>query len=92
MTHKFKFGDRVIDKTMGFGECVVVTSFGNAVYVINEQGDYNDSALPAESLELIQHPDTVRLAYIAKETDSTLEELRDVIDERITTKENQLIK
>lgn len=38
------------------------------------------------------HPDTVRLAYIAKEADSTLEELRDVIDEGITAKEKQLIK
>lgn len=32
------------------------------------------------------HPDTVRLEYIAAESDCTLEELRDVIDERITAK------
>lgn len=87
MTHKFKFGDRVIDKTLWLGECVVINTDENSVYIMNERGDYNVVARP-ESLELIPHPDTVRLAYIAKEADSTLEELRDVTDERITAKEN----
>lgn len=88
MTHKFKFGDRVMDKGSRLGECVVINASEKFVYVMNEQGNYNVLARP-ESLELIQHPDTVRLACIAKETDSTLEELRDVIDERTTAKENQ---
>lgn len=65
MTQQFKFGDRVIDKTMGLGECVVINSFENAVYVVNERGDYNAAALP-ESLELIQHPDTIRLDWLAE--------------------------
>ncbi|HHX2501491.1 TPA: hypothetical protein ACU8BJ_001196 [Neisseria subflava] len=88
MTQQFKFGDRVIDKALGLGECVVINASEEAVYIMNERGDYNVVARP-ESLELIQHPDTIRLAYIAKETDSTLEELRDVINERITAKETQ---
>lgn len=76
MTHKFKFGDRVIDKTMGLGECVVINSFKNAVYVINEQGDYNAAALP-ESLELIPHPDTVRLDWLLKNDCALTERLCD---------------
>nr|DAN06110.1 MAG TPA: hypothetical protein [Caudoviricetes sp.] len=65
MTHKFKFGDRVIDKTMGLGECVVINASENSVYVMNERGDYNVVARP-ESLELIQHPDTIRLDWLAE--------------------------
>ena len=81
MTHKFKFGDRVIDKALGLGECVVINASEEAVYIMNERGDYNVVARP-ESLELIQHPDTVRLEFIAAECDSTLEELRDVLDKK----------
>lgn len=66
MTHKFKFGDRVIDKTMGLGECVVINASENSVYIMNERGDYNVLARP-ESLELIQHPDTVRIDWLADE-------------------------
>lgn len=87
MTNKFKFGDRVIDKDTRLGECVVINASENFVYIMNEQGSYNTIARP-ESLELIPHPDTVRLEFVAAESDSTLEELRNVIDERITAKEN----
>lgn len=82
MTHKFKFGDRVIDKTMGLGECVVINSFENAVYVINEKGYYNTVALP-ESLELIPHPDTVRLEFVVSKYGTNLSNARDVIDKEM---------
>ncbi len=65
MTHQFKFGDRVIDKTMGLGECVVINTSEDSVYIINERGYYNAVALP-KSLELIQHHDTVRLDFIER--------------------------
>lgn len=65
MTHKFKFGDRVIDKDTRLGECVVINASEKFVYVMNEQGDYNVLARP-ESLELIQHHDTVRLDFIER--------------------------
>lgn len=81
MTQQFKFGDRVIDKAFGLGECVVINSFENAVYVINERGDYNAVAHP-ETLEIIPHPDTVRLEFVAAECDSTLDELREVLDKK----------
>lgn len=81
MTKQFKFGDRVIDKDARLGECVVINASENFVYIMNEQGSYNTIARP-ESLELIPHPDTVRLAFIAVECDSTLDELRDVLDKK----------
>lgn len=63
MTQQFKFGDRVRDKTLGLGECVVINASDDAVYVMNTRGDYNVVARP-EHLELIPHPDTVRLDYL----------------------------
>lgn len=81
MTKQFKFGDRVIDKDTRFGECVVINASENFVYIMNEQGSYNTIARP-ESLELIPHPDTVRLEFIAAECDSTLDELREVLDKK----------
>lgn len=65
MSNKFKFGDRVIDKTKFLGECVVINASEKSVYIMNERGDYNVLARP-ESLELIPHPDTVRLDYIER--------------------------
>lgn len=64
MTHKFKFGDRVMDKDTRLGECVVINASEKFVYVMNEQGNYNVLTRP-ESLELIPHPDTVRLDWLA---------------------------
>ena len=63
MTKQFKFGDRVRDETLGLGECVVINASDDAVYVMNTRGDYNVVARP-EHLELIPHPDTVRLDYL----------------------------
>ncbi|WP_153712219.1 hypothetical protein [Eikenella corrodens] len=68
MTHQFKFGDRVRDKTLGLGECVVINASDDAVYVMNTRGDYNVVARP-EHLELIPHPDTERLDWLAAQDD-----------------------
>lgn len=65
MTQQFKFGDRVIDKALGLGECVVINVSENSVYIMNERGDYNAVAHP-ETLEIVPHPDTVRLDYIER--------------------------
>ena len=79
MTNQFKFGDRVRDTALGLGECVVINTSENSVYIINERGDYDAVAQP-ETLEIIPHHDTARLEFIAAECDSTLDELRDVLD------------
>lgn len=81
MTQKFKFGDRVIDTALGLGECVVINVSENSAYIMNERGDYNAVAQP-ETLEIVPHPDTVRLEFIAAECDSTLDELREVLDKK----------
>ena len=81
MTQQFKFGDRVIDTALGLGECVVINVSENSVYIMNERGDYNAVAQP-ETLEIVPHPDTVRLEFIAAECDSTLDELREVLDKK----------
>lgn len=65
MTHKFKFGDRVIDTALGLGECVVINASENSVYIMNERGDYNAVAQP-ETLGIVPHPDTVRLDFIER--------------------------
>lgn len=67
------------DTALGLGECVVINTSENSVYIINERGDYNAVAQP-ETLETVPHPDTIRLEFIAAECDSTLDELRDVLD------------
>lgn len=84
MTQQFKFGDRVIDTALGLGECVVINVSENSVYVMNERGDYNAVAQP-ETLEIVPHPDTIRLEFIAAERDFTLDELRDVLDKKAVT-------
>ena len=76
MTQQFKFGDRVIDKDTRLGECVVINASENFVYVMNEQGSYNTIARP-ESLELIPHPDTVRLDWLVKNDCALTEKLCD---------------
>lgn len=62
---KFKFGDRVIDKAFGLGECVVINTFEDCVHIRNEQGGYNLAA-KADTLELVKSPDTVRLDFIER--------------------------
>ncbi|MGP1364759.1 hypothetical protein [Neisseria sicca] len=76
MTQQFKFGDRVIDKDTRLGECVVINASENFVYIMNEQGSYNTIARP-ESLELIPHPDTVRLDWLVENDCALTEKLCD---------------
>lgn len=92
MTQQFKFGDRVIDTALGLGECVVINVSENSVYIMNERGDYNAVAHP-ETLEIVPHPDTVRLDWFADKhnkigsvllprecVEKHLDSLRDAID------------
>lgn len=76
MTQQFKFGDRVIDKTKFLGECVVINASEKSVYVMNERGDYNVLARP-ETLEIVPHPDTVRLDWLLKNDCALTERLCD---------------
>lgn len=76
MSNKFKFGDRVIDKTKFLGECVVINASEKSVYIMNERGDYNVLARP-ETLEIVPHPDTVRLDWLVKNDCALTEKLCD---------------
>ena len=95
MTKQFKFGDRVIDTALGLGECVVINVSENSVYIMNERGDYNAVAHP-ETLEIVPHPDTVRLDWLANKhnkigsvllprecVEKHLDSMRDAIDAAI---------
>lgn len=99
MTNQFKFGDRVIDKALGLGECVVINASENSVYIMNERGEYNVVARP-ETLEIVPHPDTVRLDWLSDKhnkigsvilptecVEQHLDSMRDAIDAamRLTT-------
>lgn len=92
MTKQFKFGDRVIDTALGLGECVVINVSENSVYIMNERGDYNAVAHP-ETLEIVPHPDTVCLDWLANKhnkigsvllprecVEKHLDNMRDAID------------
>lgn len=76
MTQQFKFGDRVIDTALGLGECVVINVSENSVYIMNERGDYNAVAQP-ETLEIVPHPDTIRLDWLLKNDCALTERLCD---------------
>lgn len=76
MTNKFKFGDRVIDKALGLGEFVVVSVSENSVYIVNGRGDYIVLERP-ETLEIVPHPDTVRLDWLLKNDCALTERLCD---------------
>lgn len=62
MTQQFKFGDIVRDASLGV--CVVINTSEHFAYIMNSRGDYNTLANPAD-LELIPHPDTERLDWLA---------------------------
>lgn len=62
MTQQFKFGDIVRDASLGV--CVVINTSEHFAYIVNSRGDYNTLANPAD-LELIPHPDTARLDWLA---------------------------
>lgn len=100
MTNKFKFGDRVIDKALGLGEFVVVSVSENSVYIVNGRGDYIVLERP-ETLEIVPHPDTVRLDWLADKHNKIggvllpeeivykhLDSMRDAIDEAMQLTES----
>lgn len=62
MTQQFKFGDIVRDASLGV--CVVINTSEHFAYIMNSRGNYNTLANPAD-LELIPHPDTARLDWLA---------------------------
>ena len=68
MTHQFKFGDIVRDAVPGLGVCVVINTSEHFVYIMNSHGEYNPLAKPAD-LELIPHPDTARIDWLAAQDD-----------------------
>ena len=62
MIKQFKFGDIVRDASLGV--FVVINTSEHFAYIMNSRGDYNTLANPAD-LELIPHPDTERLDWLA---------------------------
>lgn len=80
MTQQFKFGDRVKRKSDGAVGIVVDTKF-QSVWVVFEGSAVSDF-YDDDEFEIIPHPDTVRLEFIAAECDSTLDELREVLDKK----------
>ena len=66
MTPQFKFGDIVRDASLGV--CVVINTSEHFAYIMNSRGGYNTLANPAD-LELIPHPDTERLDWLATQDD-----------------------
>ena len=66
MTQQFKFGDIVRDASLGV--CVVINTSEHFAYIMNSRGGYNTLANPAD-LELIPHPDTERLDWLATQDD-----------------------
>ncbi len=68
---QFKFGDMVIDKSgLLPGNCVVINTSEHTAQIMNERGDYNAGAR-LDDLELIPHPDTVRLDWLADSDNTT---------------------
>ena len=63
MTQKFKFGDRVKRKSDGAVGVVVDTKF-QSVWVVFEGSAVSDF-YDADDFEIIPHPDTVRLDWLA---------------------------
>ena len=66
MTQQFKFGDIVRDASLGV--CVVINTSEHFAYIMNSRGNYNTLANPAD-LEIIPHPDTERLDWLAAQDD-----------------------
>lgn len=63
MTHQFKFGDIVRIKETGYTGSVIDFKFG---VVVASHGDTSIDTFDSDELELIPHPDTVRLDWLAK--------------------------
>ena len=66
MTPQFKFGDMVRHKKYGIGVISYVKDGNIDFYVSFKDDSRFDAWINGESLELIPHPDTVRLDWIIK--------------------------
>nr|DAS27697.1 MAG TPA: SH3-like domain protein [Caudoviricetes sp.] len=64
MTHKFKFGDRVKRKSDGAVGIVVSISFKSVLVFFD--GAAVSSFYDADDFEIVPHPDTVRLDWLAE--------------------------
>ena len=83
MTQQFNFGDLVsYEGYPTTGVIVVLHDMGNVATVCFEGFLIPVRRIKTNSLKLIPHPDTIRLEFIAAERDSTLDELRDVLDKK----------
>lgn len=82
MTQQFKFGDIVRDASLGV--CVVINTSEHFAYIMNSRGNYNTLANPAD-LEIIPHPDTERIDWLAKNDCALTEMLCDDDGERLDT-------
>ncbi|ULJ66626.1 hypothetical protein [Wielerella bovis] len=65
MTPKFKFGDRVRLRGGAFAFIFITQQGSNDAAVLCE-GEAKAFSLPMQHLELIPHPDTVRLDWLEK--------------------------
>ena len=81
MAHKFKFGDRVKRKSDGAVGIVVSISFKSVLVFFD--GAAVSSFYDADEFEIIPHPDTVRLEFVAGKYGATLSHARDVIDKEM---------
>lgn len=63
MTHQFKFGDRVKRKSDGAVGIVVSISFKSVLVFFD--GNAVSSFYDADNFEIIPHPDTMRLDWLA---------------------------
>ena len=63
MTHQFKFGDRVKRKSDGAVGIVVSISFKSVLVFFD--GNAVSSFYDADDFEIIPHPDTMRLDWLA---------------------------
>lgn len=82
MVSKFKFGDMVSCKHyQTSGVIIGIDEASNAASIFID-GLNIPRYVHLDNLEIIKHPDTVRLEFIAAECDSTLDELRDVLDKK----------
>ena len=82
MVSKFKFGDMVSCKHyQTSGVIIGIDEASNAASIFID-GLNVPRYVHLDSLEIIKHPDTVRLEFIAAECDSTLDELREVLDKK----------
>lgn len=69
MTHQFKFGDMVRHKKYGIGVISYVKEGNIDFYVSFKDDSHFDAWINAENLELIPHPDTARLDWLAAQDD-----------------------